>query len=123
MATSRLARSGYPLAEPTLISGVTGASRRSSVGSPPCTAIVSECGIRVSLPQVARIDRANPGEAALFGHRLTLEKTHSAAAAEALRAPLTDDADAPVAFQHGEPDVAHLVQPVPPDAHPALVDP
>src|SRR6184192_3453203 len=122
MATSRLARSGYPLAEPTVMSGVTGASRRSIVGSPPCTAIVSECGIRVSLPQLARIDRANPGEAALFGHGLTLEKTHSAAAAEALRAPLADDADAPVVFQHGEADVAHLVEAVLADGHLDVVD-
>src|SRR5207248_4688232 len=122
MATSRLARSGYPLAEPTLMSGVTGASRRSIVGSPPCTAIVSECGIRVSLPQVARIDRARPSEAALFGHGLTLEETHSAAAAKALRAPLADDADAPVVFQHGEPDVAHLVEAVLADGHLDVVD-
>src|SRR5205823_13410222 len=104
------------------MSGVTGASRRSSVGSPPCTAIVSECGIRVSLPQVARIDRANPGEAALFGHGLTLEKTHSAAAAEALRAALTDDADAPVVFQHGEAAATHLVEAVLADGHLDVVD-
>src|SRR5438093_7397735 len=131
MATSRLARSGYPLADPTEISGVTGASLRSSVGSPPCTAIVSGCGIgsayRKSLEPAQLFGSGDIGEqhgddAALFRHRLTLEKTHAAAAAKALRAPLTDDADAPVVFQHGEADVAHLVEAVLADGHLDIVD-
>src|SRR6202035_2676422 len=45
IAASSDFRSGYPLADPTLMSGVTGASFRSNVGSPACTATVSECSI------------------------------------------------------------------------------
>ena len=61
-------------------------------------------------------------DAALFGHRLTLEKADAAAATETLRATLTDHADTAVVFQYGEADIAHLVEAMFSDRHLDVVD-
>src|SRR5207253_8952563 len=61
-------------------------------------------------------------DAAFLGHRLTLEKTHAAAAPKTLRATLTDHTDATVVFQHGETDIAHLVEAMLSDRHLDIVD-
>src|SRR5260370_21036943 len=96
------------------MSGVMGASLRSSAGSPACTAIVSVCstGSAYLKPLVAtHLEPITQTE------RLPVEEADATSTAIAFAAALAYDADASIVFEHRHLDIPELVHAMFADGH------